>query len=89
MAVRVGRAEAGLRDRAGPYGVDIVAGVLVVSVALVEGYEERCLLADEEVATEYHRDQLGEVGVAGGDGAVVHVVTKVRCQPHKVRRVGG
>src|SRR3989442_5101834 len=89
MAIIAGRGVAGFRDGAGPYGVDLVAGKLVIPVALVEDNEQRCFLLGEEFAAEYLRDQLGKIGVAAGDGAVMNVVAEVGCQPHEVGRGGG
>src|SRR3989454_12274477 len=51
---------------------------------LVEGYEKRSTLGPENSAVQDLRDQSGEIIIAGGNRAIVHVITDVRSQPHEV-----
>src|SRR2546427_1105016 len=51
---------------------------------LVEGYEKRSTLGPENSAVQDLRDQPGEIIIAGGNRAIVHVITDVRSQPHEV-----
>src|SRR2546427_1246243 len=51
---------------------------------LVEGYEKRSTLSPENSTVQDLRDQPGEIIIAGGNRAIVHVITDVRSQPHEV-----
>src|SRR2546426_10759022 len=54
---------------------------------LVEGYEKRSTLGPENSAVQHLRDQSGEIIVAGGNRAIVHVITDVRVSHMKLEAV--
>ena len=79
VAVRRRRGVCRLDDGTRPDRVDRLA------IALIEREEESGPLGEEDVAPEDQRHEDGQVGVARRNVAVVHVVARVRREPHVVR----
>ena len=61
----------------------------VDSPTLIPRQEQGCTPGAEHSTIQNLGDYQGDILVACGYGAVVHVITEVRCEPHEIRRTCG